>query len=83
MDIPYMACRIATGEKVQPDFRCQVGLRYRWLVPHELAHLAMRPDRLRGVADFFDFGPHRRCEIKLSDPLPLLAETVRSAVRFL
>ncbi len=83
VDFPWLACRIALGERVEPVGGYQVGLRYRWFVPYEFMHLCQSPRPLAALRNLFARAPDRRSDIRADDPGPLLSETLRCVVGLL
>lgn len=82
VDFPWLACRVAAGEKVEPVFDYRVGLKHSWILPDGLMYIAACGNRFGAFRDLLARGPDRRNELWLSDPLPFLSETVRCTGRF-
>ena len=82
IDFPWLACRLALGQDVEPVFAYEVGLRYRWIVPEQIGHVITSGHKLRQLIELLVFDAKVRSEIRLSDPWPLLARAAACARRF-
>ncbi len=81
VDFPHLACRIALGEPVRPQFHYEVGRTYRYVVPLELVHVLRRPDRLRALSEVLQVEPGTRTNIELSDLAPTVVKGARCALK--
>jgi len=77
LDIPYMACRLALGERVEPATSYTVGLRYRWILPFSLLSLLRADGAARHSPKSLLPGRGTLCELDASDPLPHLTRLLR------
>src|SRR5919197_644583 len=55
VDFPYLLYRLATGQPIKESHAYTVGRRCRWLVPGDLLHFLVNPDRMQLDPPFFDF----------------------------
>jgi predicted ATP-grasp superfamily ATP-dependent carboligase len=55
VDFPYLLYRLAKGQRVRQAHTYTVGRRCRWLLPGDLLHFLVNPDRLQLQPSFFDF----------------------------
>ncbi|MBZ5609592.1 MAG: ATP-grasp domain-containing protein [Acidobacteriia bacterium] len=81
INFPLLACRMALEGDVEPCFRYQSGLRYRWPWPFGILDTLGRGHRWPSFREFF--GPSRgtQSDLWFSDPLPHLAEIAFAAGR--
>ena len=76
-----MASRLAMGQTLEPHFDYEVGMKYRWIVPHELVHFLRSGNLWRNLPGLFQLSRRTRCDISLADPLPLPAYLASLATR--
>jgi hypothetical protein len=55
VDFPFLLYKMATGQRVREIHTYVVGRRCRWLLPGDLLHFVVNPDRLRMDPPFFQF----------------------------
>jgi predicted ATP-grasp superfamily ATP-dependent carboligase len=55
VDFPYLLYQLAMGHKINETHVYTVGRRCRWLVPGDLLHFLVNPERARLDPPFFDF----------------------------
>jgi len=55
VDFPYLLYQLATGQAVRETHTYAIGRRCRWLLPGDLLHFLVNPDRLRMDPPFFEF----------------------------
>ena len=72
VDFPYLICKMALGEDVEPVHNYQIGKKARWLLPGDMMHFfsMLRQGHItRGFFKFFD-GATTYDIISMDDPLP-------------
>jgi predicted ATP-grasp superfamily ATP-dependent carboligase len=57
VDFPYLLYQLATGQQVRQTHTYTVGRRCRWLIPGDVLHFLVNPERLRLDPPFFEFSP--------------------------
>src|SRR5205807_4735161 len=55
VDLPYLLYQLAMGHRITDTHVYTVGRRCRWLVPGDLLHFLVNPERARLDPPFFDF----------------------------
>jgi predicted ATP-grasp superfamily ATP-dependent carboligase len=55
VDFPYLLYQLAMGQRITQTHVYTVGRRCRWLVPGDLLHFLVNPDRRQLDPPFFDF----------------------------
>jgi predicted ATP-grasp superfamily ATP-dependent carboligase len=55
VDFPYLLYQLAMGQRIAETHVYTIGRRCRWLVPGDLLHFLVNPDRGRLDPPFFDF----------------------------
>lgn len=56
VDFPYLLYQVARGQAIAEVHTYAVGRRCRWLLPGDLLHFLVNPQRLRLEPSFFQFG---------------------------
>jgi predicted ATP-grasp superfamily ATP-dependent carboligase len=79
IDFPTLACRMAVEGDVEPAFDYEVGLRYRWRIPHGLRQVVGGPARAAAFRELFLPRARTCSDVEWSDPLPLLVKMLRAA----
>jgi len=74
VDFPYMAYRMAIGEKVNTIKSFKENCVYRWVLPNELLHVLQSNDRRAAFKEYIkDFFKPAYYNIDVRDPLPMLS----------
>ncbi len=74
VNLPWLTAKLAIEGDVEPAVDYAVGLRYRWPFPYALL-AAMESGRVAAsLREFLWPGARTRSDLRVSDPLPLLAE---------
>jgi len=55
VDFPYLLHQLAMGKSVRETHHYEIGRKCRWLLPGDILHFAVNPDRLRMQPSFFQF----------------------------
>jgi predicted ATP-grasp superfamily ATP-dependent carboligase len=55
VDFPHLLYQLALGESVRETHQYEIGRKCRWLLPGDILHFVVNPDRLRMQPSFFDF----------------------------
>jgi len=79
VDFPWLTCRLAMGERVEPVAGYRVGMRYRWFVPYEFMYLMQSESRLKAAWNLFNAATGTRCDIRRDDLRPAAVEILRRA----
>lgn len=79
VDFPYLAVKMAVDDDVEPVFKYETGIRFRWLFPDDLLHLFANPTAaVSFITDFFD--KNTKNNIWLSDIKPNLFQVCETAL---
>lgn len=77
VDFPYLTVKMATEGDIEPIFKYNTGIRFRWLFPDDLLHLLANPSSINAfIKDFFD--ENTKSNIWLNDIKPNLFQCVSS-----
>lgn len=80
VDFPYLAAKMALDGDIDTVPGYQVGVRFRWLFPDEILHLAANPRAFGAFCrDFLDRQMH--VNIDLTDPVPTLFQIGETAIK--
>jgi predicted ATP-grasp superfamily ATP-dependent carboligase len=55
VDFPYLLHQLALGQPVRESHQYEIGRKCRWLLPGDILHFVVNPDRLRMQPSFFEF----------------------------
>jgi len=77
VDFPALACRMAVEGDVEPVVDYEVGMEYRWILPHAVLHAAESERPWRSLWAWVRPRRGLRSEIRWTDPAPHLGELSR------
>ena len=83
VDFPTLACRIAMDGDIAPVYDYQVGLRYRWPIPHGILCALRSRDSLRALCDFLRPGRDVVSDVRVQDLVPNLVDPLLRSARVL
>ncbi|MHC4738614.1 MAG: carboxylate--amine ligase [Planctomycetota bacterium] len=72
VDFPYLLYKMVVEGDVKPVMNYPQGIRCRWLLPGDILHFLMNPNRFRMKPSFFNFSKNNRRDdfISWKDPGP-------------
>lgn len=76
INFPLLACRMAMDGDIAPVTSYKIGLHFRWPAPYGLLHAAETGKWLRTFWEFFYPHPGLKSDLRISDPMPFIAETL-------
>jgi predicted ATP-grasp superfamily ATP-dependent carboligase len=76
VNFPLLTCRMAVDGDIMPVSSYEVGLGFRWPVPYGLLHAVETRRWVGTLWEFWGPGKGVKSDVRISDPLPLLAEAV-------
>jgi predicted ATP-grasp superfamily ATP-dependent carboligase len=75
VDFPYLAYKLAVGERVNTVMNYRCGVKFRWLLPDDVLYLFSSMNKGASVRDFIKFREKNMYhDITLEDPLPTIIQ---------